>query len=388
MSDWRTATVAELESERALLVQDGNHGNDRPRPDEFVIEGVPFIRAADMDGGRVLFEQASRVNEVARNRIRKGHGRAGDTLLSHKGTVGKIAYVPEGSEEFVCSPQTTFWRATDSDVIEPRYIPYLLRSPKLTAQLDSAKSATDMAPYVSLTQQRQLVVDLPPLPEQRAIAEVLGAFDDKIASNTTLAASAWSLMGTEFRAIQTDRHLERSWLGTIAAFEYGKALPTGAREPGEVSVVGSAGVSGVHSQALVEHSGVVVGRKGSAGAVHWVSGPHFPIDTTFYVRSLDDSISQSYLYFLLRTLRLNEMNNDSAVPGLNRAEALALPVSLPPVPARTEFARHAEALIACTDVADRENRTLAATRDALLPQLMSGKLRVRDAERIAAEAGA
>src|SRR5271166_2589637 len=108
--EWRTATVAELQRDGILLVEDGNHGEYRPRPDEFTDSDVAFIRAADMDVGRVLFESASKINEVARRRITKGIGAPGDILLSHKGTVGKVALVPDGAPSFVCSPQTTFWR--------------------------------------------------------------------------------------------------------------------------------------------------------------------------------------------------------------------------------------------------------------------------------------
>ena len=50
--DWLTKTVAELQAAGMLLVEDGNHGENRPRPDEFSTEGVQFIRAADMDGGQ------------------------------------------------------------------------------------------------------------------------------------------------------------------------------------------------------------------------------------------------------------------------------------------------------------------------------------------------
>ncbi|MGH2403285.1 MAG: hypothetical protein ACRDGN_02365 [bacterium] len=103
--EWRSATVAELQRDGFLLVEDGNHGECRPRPDEFVDHGVAFIRAADMDRGRVIFESAAKINEGARKRITKGIGASGDVLLSHKGTVGKVALVPDDAPSFVCSPQ-------------------------------------------------------------------------------------------------------------------------------------------------------------------------------------------------------------------------------------------------------------------------------------------
>jgi type I restriction enzyme S subunit len=98
--------VTELQQDGILLVEDGNHGEYRPRAEEFVESGVAFIRAADMEAGRVLFQAASKINDIARKRITKGIGAPGDVLLSHKGTVGKLAVVPNDAPPFVCSPQT------------------------------------------------------------------------------------------------------------------------------------------------------------------------------------------------------------------------------------------------------------------------------------------
>jgi type I restriction enzyme S subunit len=68
--DWTRATVAALQEAGVLHVEDGNHGENRPRPEEFDSCGEHFIRAADMENGRVVFGRASRINEIARRRIR------------------------------------------------------------------------------------------------------------------------------------------------------------------------------------------------------------------------------------------------------------------------------------------------------------------------------
>lgn len=180
---WRTSTVAELQRERVLLVEDGNHGEYRPRSEEFVSDGVAFIRAADMEDGRILFSSASKINEKARARITKGVGASRDVLLSHKGTVGKIARVPRDAPAFVCSPQTTFWRALNYQVLDPDFLFAFMRSPMFHEQLASRAGETDMAPYVSLTSQRGLTVVLPPIDTQREIADILTALDDKIEQN-------------------------------------------------------------------------------------------------------------------------------------------------------------------------------------------------------------
>lgn len=201
-SDWNTRTVRELQDEGILLVEDGNHGNNRPRPDEFIESGVKFIRAADMDDGRVLFESAQAINETANERVRKGKGQDGDVLLSHKGTVGKVAFVPEDSPTFVCSPQTTFWRSLDPEKLDRRFLYTYLCSHAFQSQLRGRQNESDMAGYVSLTSQRTLSVQFPPIAVQRHIANVLGTLDDKIElnrrMNRTLEAMAQAIFKSWF----------------------------------------------------------------------------------------------------------------------------------------------------------------------------------------------
>jgi type I restriction enzyme S subunit len=198
--EWRTATVLELQRDGVLLVEDGNHGEYRPRPDEFVDAGVAFIRAADMDSGRVLFETAARVNEKARARITKGIGAPGDVLLSHKGTVGKVALVGDDAPPFVCSPQTTFWRTLNQARLDRQYLYAFLRSAGFHAQLATRAGETDMAPYVSLTSQRGLSVTVPPIAIQRAIAHILGTLDDKIELNRRMNETLEGMVRALFKS--------------------------------------------------------------------------------------------------------------------------------------------------------------------------------------------
>ena len=142
-------SVLELQNKGTLLVEDGNHGEYRPRSDEFGQGEHAFIRAADIDDGRVLFDSAQRINDQALARIRKGVGQGGDVLFSHKGTVGKLALVPLDAPPFVCSPQTTFWRTLDEGRIDRRYLYYFMRSSAFTDQWMARSNETDMAAYVT-----------------------------------------------------------------------------------------------------------------------------------------------------------------------------------------------------------------------------------------------
>lgn len=206
-------TVEELQSRGALLVEDGNHGEYRPRPHEFSSQGVAFVRAADMSDGAVNFDRCERINEAAFGRIRKGVGRSRDILLSHKGTVGKLARVPDDAPAFVCSPQTTFWRVLDDERIDRGYLYAFMRSRLFETQLSSVQGETDMAPYVSLTAQRRLRIALPTMRRQSAIANLLGGLDDKIDLNTRMAETLEAMARALFKSWFVDFDPVRAKIG-------------------------------------------------------------------------------------------------------------------------------------------------------------------------------
>lgn len=121
-------------------------------------------------------------------------------------------------------------------------------------------------------------------------------------------------------------------LGQLFELKYGKSLPKGTRAQGRVPVYGSNGAVGFHNENLVNKPTIVVGRKGSIGEVHLVSTPCWPIDTTYFVKSLGNyDYDLEWLYRLLKTLRLQELNRSAAIPGLNRDDVYRIEVNLPPL---------------------------------------------------------
>ena len=117
-------------------------------------------------------------------------------------------------------------------------------------------------------------------------------------------------------------------VGEYCPFIYGKGLPKDKRKIGEFPVYGSNGIVGYHNTPYAANWGVIIGRKGSVGSIHLSKNEFWPIDTTFYM--VKESIEELYFaYFLLKSLHLEQMNSDSAVPGLNRDNAHALPIRIP-----------------------------------------------------------
>ena len=217
------------------------------------------------------------------------------------------------------------------------------------------------------------IIDVPPISEQRAISATLGALDDKIESNRRACDLLWSLTGASWEKLTGEASVRP--LGEVLELVYGKSLPAVKRTHGSVPVYGSNGITGWHNVSLVAGPVVVVGRKGSIGEVHWSHVSAFPIDTTFYVRSRDNYPLVA-CYLALRKAGLQSMNSDSAIPGLNRDRALRVKVTLPVLREATVWARNANLLVTQIAAIEEQTVTLETLRNDLLPELLSGRLRV------------
>lgn len=122
---------------------------------------------------------------------------------------------------------------------------------------------------------------------------------------------------------------KRVQLGDILTLHYGKALVAHKRNPGLIPVYSSSGITGWHNKPLINDKGIIIGRKGNVGSVFYSNTPFYCIDTAYYVTPNDTDLDFVFLYYLLQTLGLKDLNEDSAVPGLNRETALAQWVDVP-----------------------------------------------------------
>ncbi|MCC8994576.1 MAG: restriction endonuclease subunit S [Candidatus Contendobacter sp.] len=135
---------------------------------------------------------------------------------------------------------------------------------------------------------------------------------------------------------------------------YGRALCEEDRRPGEIDVFGSNGKVGTHNGHWLEAPGILVGRKGTVGAVHYAGRAFWPIDTVYYVKPIAKD-QLRYLYYLLNYLPLAFLNAATGVPGLSRRDAYALRGAFPPF--------DEQAAIAC--ILDAVDTAIEQTREAV-----------------------
>lgn len=347
---------------------------------DYAESGVPVIRGSNMLPSAVIGGEFAFVTHEKFNRdLKSNSALSGDIVFTQRGTLGQVAVVPDSFDGPLVISQSQMRLRTDTSRFDTRYVLAACRSDHFKRQI-ADHAITGGVPHINLGILKELVIPEYPLEQQRAIGEVLGALDDKIAANRRVQQSIDDLLESAFRRVSRTAN-ESVELGSLIVLNYGKSLPSAIRAEGTVPVVGSGGVVGYHDAHLVDGPAVVVGRKGSVGSTYWISEGCYPIDTTYWVTP--SGVSLGYAYRLLQSIDFVSMNTDSAVPGLNRERAYALQVPLPDEEQLEQFDRLSESLTLKHSTLQKETGVLASARDELLPLLMAGRIAVREAERAA-----
>jgi len=181
-------TASKLIAEGALLIGDGY----RAKNNELGLPGVAFVRAGDLDGGQIT-PTKDFLARPALGAAASKMAKPGDTAFTSKGTIGRFAFVDAAAGDAVYSPQVCFWRSLDRHVIEPVYLHYWMKSAAFKNQVDAVRGQAAIMDYVSLSDQRKMKVDLPPIALQSRFAEVITPMLDRISCNRAAAMALSSI---------------------------------------------------------------------------------------------------------------------------------------------------------------------------------------------------
>ena len=165
--DHRTR-VQDLINAGLLEVGDGY----RAKRSELATAGLPFARAGNIDAG-FQFDDAEIICWASVGSAGRKVSQPLDVVFTSKGTVGRFAFVGPSTSQFVYSPQLCFWRSLDAARISPYFLYHWMQSRRFLDQVDATKGQTDMADYVSLTDQRAMEITCPPHLAHQQLASML-----------------------------------------------------------------------------------------------------------------------------------------------------------------------------------------------------------------------
>jgi len=194
-----TRSFSKLIEQGVLEIGDGY----RAKNDELGGDGLIFLRAGHVRDTHIDFDGVDHFKAIDNSKLRGKLSVLGDVVVTTKGnSTGRIAFVTKGMPEFVYSPHLSFWRSKDESVLCQGFLRAWSRGGEFESQLQAMCRSTDMAPYLSLTDQKRLHITLPSIEHQREAAEILDGIEARITllreTNATLDAIAQALFKSWF----------------------------------------------------------------------------------------------------------------------------------------------------------------------------------------------
>jgi type I restriction enzyme S subunit len=348
------------------------------KPSDWKSEGLPIIRIQNLTGKEEYNYYQGPVEDwyLVKN---------GDLLFSWSATID--IFIWNGGNAVL---NQHIFKVIPKNNIDRKFLYYIIKN-----YLENIKRKIHGSTMKHFKKE-QLVknyLPLPPVTEQKAIAKILSTVDlaiqkvdEIIAKTERLKKGLMQELLTkgighkEFKDTEIGR-IPKEWkivkVGDVLSLEYGSGLSERERIPGTYPVVGSNGIVGYHNQARVKGPGIVVGRKGTIGAVSWIDRDFWPIDTTYYVRTKTTNVSLKWLFYELIYLNPARFHLADVVPGLRRELVHSLKMILPPLREQQRIAEILSAADKKLELERNEKAKLERIKQGLMDLLLTGKIRVK-----------
>jgi type I restriction enzyme S subunit len=432
------STVPELWMVAPLVafVSRVTYGFTTPMPS--TSDGPYMVTAKDIHDGRIDYATSRHTSwDAYRKLTDKSRPRVNDVLLTKDGSIGRVAIC---DRDDICINQSVAL-IQPNERIKSRFLKYLLECPYYQRRMEGDSDGTTIK-HIYITRVDKMEIVVPPINEQLAIANILGVLDDKIELNRRTNVTVESMARVLFKSWFVDFEpvrarldsrchglpkeitdlfpvtfqdseigdIPRGWsvrsLYNCATFVNGLAFRTGSFSQGKLGlpVIKIAELkSGITSQTKFTKDEFARKYHVRSGDVlfSWSGSPATSIDT-FLWTEIDGWLNQHifkvqfhaadqklFVYYLLRSLKpvFIEIARNKQTTGLGHVTAedmKRLKICWPPEDVLRAFDRIAEPLFNKDYSNSRISRSLTELRDTLLPKLISGELRIPDAERIVA----
>jgi type I restriction enzyme S subunit len=420
--DWVGCRLADIAAPLKNALVGGPFGSDLVSSD-YVASGVPVIRGENLSHGRWVSGDFVFVSEPKAATLAANTAGAWDLVFTQRGAnhYRQVALVPPSVKRRMLISQSQMKLTPNTSIVDPLFIYYVFRAPDQQEYLRRNAIQTGV-PHTNLGILRSVPLRLPPLYEQRRVAEILGALDDKIELNRRMNETLEAIARETFRALIV-RSAGRGWfLNPVAdATPAGWSILTahdvvhvlGGSTPStneptywgeDIPFVTPRDLSQLSSPVLLQtersitdagaaqiSSGVL--PKGtlllsSRAPIGYLAIAEMPIcvNQGFVGMVCDQGVGAHYMLQWCRESmdRIMGAANGTTFLEISKGSFKRLTVPIAPIELRDRYESTAEILHRRIVLNERESRTLAELRDTLLPKLLSGELRVHDTEKVVA----
>lgn len=435
MSGWQELTLQDIAAPSKNAMVGGPFGSDLVAND-YVPEGVPVIRGQNLSEGRWVSGDFVRVSKEKAEKLRSNSAKAGDIIFTQRGAnhYKQVAIVPDWGEPKYIISQSQMKMTVDDQVADPLFVFYLFQEGPQRDYLMTNAIATGV-PHTNLGILRSVPILLPPLVEQKRIVRVIGALDDKIELNRRMSATLEEMARALYRSWFVDfdpvharalgqppAHMDpttaalfpdsfgpdglpKGWeagaLADLIEFNPKERLPKGTAAPYlEMKALPTSGMSADAPYLREFTSGTKFRERdtllaritpclenGKTAVVDDLLGSEIGWGSTeFIVMRAKPGVSAALPYCIARDpdFRAEAIQTMTGSSGRQRADAKRiseLDMAIAPARVHAAFSDLVSPMLDRVIAAGQEARSLAVLRDTLLPRLMSGELRIREAEK-------
>jgi len=441
--NWQWITLGEISDPDSRAIVSGPFGSNIGSR-FFVEHGVPVIRGNNLttDMRRFIDEGFVFVTEQKADELGNCEAVSDDLVFTAAGSLGQVGIIPRTAKysRYIISNKQMRARI-DRRRVDPLFAFYWFSSKQMVEYIQQRNTGSSV-PLINLSVLRSLPIPLPPLREQRAIAHILGTLDDKIElnrhMNETLEAMARALFKSWFidfdpvrakaegRDVGLPKHIAELFPGRLVDSEMGE-IPEGwevadfsqgidfLEGPGlrnwqytdigmkflniRCIVDGDLDIARAncirlnefettYSHFALKEDDIVISTSGTLGRLAIVRADHLPVmlNTSIIRMRGRGGMGLAYVWNFLQSMHfLDEMfalAAGSVQLNFGPMHLRKIKMNRPPDEVLCHFENAALPLIKRVLHNRQESRTLAALRDALLPKLISGELRLKDAERV------
>lgn len=325
-------------------------GGTPSRSDSSYFNGdIPWVKMTDLKNDLILDTKERLTKKGIKNSSAKIFPKNTVLIAMYTFDMGKTAIlgVDAATNQAICGLQCK------NDVL-PKFLLYFIKSHQNQIKKLGSGGAQ---PNINQSKVKSLCIPMPPLETQKKIVQkldhIFGQLEEKkkeiisriekfdakkinqnhknhllkLAFDGTLTNEK---PGEIIDGIQVPKGWELKKISDIIEILYGKGLPKDKRNNGgKFPVYGSNGVVGTHTEYLIDYPSIIIGRKGSAGAINLTSTKFWPTDVTYYVKIKNSKIPLKFVYYLLNDLNLHKLIQSGPKPGLNRNDVYELDFLFP-----------------------------------------------------------
>lgn len=352
----------------------------------------PYIRVRDVGNSKNLFlnDEFDYVDEETQKLISRYIVNTGDIIISIVGTIGLVSIIDKSLNNANLTENCV--KVKEISNMDRDFLYYYLISGRGQHEISKGTVGAVQA-KLPLKNIHAINIVLPTVYEQKAIAATLTCLDDKIELNNRInknleemAQAIFKSWFVDFEPFQEGEfedselgRIPKGWMvgtiGDVASITSGKRPQIKQESNSDdlfVPVVGASCIMAFTNETLFDEKILITGRVGTHGIIQRFNTPCWPSDNTLVIKSE----KYEFVYQILKSIDYKSLNRGSTQPLITQTDLKNIRIIIPPGQELDDFENITSEIMSACYENNNQNKILIQIREALLPKLMSGEIRV------------